>query len=48
MNSDLVLANNNIICHVCQKKYNLNNLNYLFYKKQSKFYFCSELCYQFI
>ena len=51
MNSDLVLANNNIICHVCQKKYNFNNFNNfnnLFYKKQSKFYFCSELCYQFI
>ena len=41
----IILANTNIICHVCQKKYNFNNL---FYKKQSKFYFCSRLCYEFM
>jgi hypothetical protein len=42
---DIILANTNIICHVCQKKYNFNNL---FYKKQSKFYYCSKLCYEFM
>lgn len=41
----IILANTNIICHVCQKKY---NFNILFYKKQSKFYFCSRLCYEFV
>ena len=41
----IILANTNICCHVCQKKYNFNNL---FYKKQSKYYFCSRLCYEFI
>ena len=39
----IILANTNICCHVCQ--YNFNNL---FYKKQSKYYFCSRLCYEFI
>ena len=42
---DIILANICISCHVCKKKYNFNNL---FYKKQSKFYFCSRLCYEFI
>ena len=30
----------NIRCHVCQCKYHIN-----FYRKQGKFYFCSDLCY---
>jgi hypothetical protein len=41
----IILANTNIMCHVCQKKY---NFNILFYKKQSKFYYCSKLCYEFM
>jgi hypothetical protein len=41
---NIILTYTNIICHVCQKKY---DFNILFYKKQSKFYYCSKICYEF-
>lgn len=48
LNNDVLgLINNstNIKCHVCNKKY---KLQHDFYKKQSKFYYCSKCCYHFI
>jgi hypothetical protein len=48
LNDDIIyLVNNltNIKCHVCNKKY---KLQHDFYKKQSKFYYCSKNCYCFI
>jgi len=48
LNEDIIyLVNNltNIKCHVCNKKY---KLQHDFYKKQSKFYYCSKNCYHFI
>lgn len=42
---NIIFSKTKIICHVCQRKY---NFNILFYKKQSKFYFCSKLCYNYI
>ena len=48
LNDDIIyLVNNltNIKCHVCNKKY---KLQHDFYKKQSKFYYCSKNCYHFI
>ena len=48
LNNDVLgLINNltNIKCHVCKKKYKLQQD---FYKKQSKFYYCSKICYHFI
>ena len=35
----------NIKCHVCHKKFSFTTL---FYKKNGKFYFCSQECYNFI
>lgn len=35
----------NIKCHVCHKKFSFTTL---FYKKNGKFYFCSQECYYFI
>lgn len=40
---EYILDNTNIKCKTCQLKFNLN-----FYKKLSKFYFCSKICYEFI
>jgi hypothetical protein len=37
---NIILEFTNIKCHVCQCKYHIN-----FYKKQSYFYFCSNMCY---
>ena len=42
---NIIASKTNILCHVCQKKYNFKRF---FYKKQNKFYFCSKLCYDFI
>ncbi len=42
---NIILNYTNIICHVCKKKY---DFNILFYKKQSKFYYCSRICYEFM
>ena len=41
----LINKSTNIKCHVCNKKY---KLQHDFYKKQSKFYYCSKCCYHFI
>jgi len=48
LNDDIMYLVNkltNIKCHVCNKKY---KLQHDFYKKQSKFYYCSKNCYYFI
>ena len=39
----IILNNLNILCHVCNKKYNIN-----FYNKLGPFYYCSEECFNFI
>lgn len=41
----IVYINNctNIKCHICKKKFNIN-----FFKKLSKNYYCSKICYEFI
>ena len=38
-----IIYNTNIKCHVCKRSYNLT-----FYKKESNFYYCSQICYNFI
>ena len=38
---EYILFITNITCHCCQKK-----LNSKFWKKQGKFYYCSEVCYK--
>ena len=35
----------NIHCHICYKKFDINEI---FYKKQGKFYYCCKECYEFI
>jgi hypothetical protein len=48
LNEDIIVYVNsltNIKCHICNKKY---KLQHDFYKKQSKFYYCSKNCYHFI
>lgn len=32
-----------IKCHTCNRKFNI-----YFYKKQNKYYYCSDICYNFI
>lgn len=38
-----IIVNTNITCHTCKRKYNI-----YFYKKQNKYYYCSNICYNFI
>ena len=38
---DKILYITNIICHCCKKRLDFN-----FWKKQNKFYYCSEKCYK--
>ena len=48
LNDDIIYLVNSLTkikCHVCNKKY---KLQHDFYKKQSKFYYCSKNCYHFI
>ena len=40
---DNILKLTNIKCKCCNLYFNIN-----FYKKQSKFYYCSKECYEFI
>lgn len=41
----IIISKCNIKCHVCKKSFNFKKN---FYKKQSKYYFCCKLCYEFI
>jgi hypothetical protein len=48
LNDDIIYYVNNLTnikCHICNKKY---KLQHDFFKKQSKFYYCSKNCYHFI
>jgi len=38
-----IIDNTNIKCHTCSRKFNI-----YFYKKQNKYYYCSDICYNFI
>ena len=42
---DIILDDCKIICHVCNKRFDFKKS---FYKKQSKFYYCSKICYHSI
>lgn len=41
---NIIIKESNIKCHVCNKSFDFKKN---FYKKQSCFYFCSKLCYEF-
>ena len=38
-----IIDNTNIKSHTCKQKYNK-----YFYKKQNNYYYCSNICYNFI
>ena len=38
-----IIDNTNIKCHTCNRKFNI-----YFYKKKNKYYYCSDICYNFI
>ena len=44
---NIIATHISITCHICNSK-TPSYPPYKFYKKVSNFYFCSQLCYEFI